>query len=265
MTESIPVGANSVVSISRTKFGSTGTTVVVGATVVVVVVVVVAAIVVTVGAIVVAGEHGSVTDGANTKPPSNTKGATTTDIRPAEARTQRVTITPAINMNKPAATTKVEPPVTGKRHTSTANITNRPKHVNDIIEATATDAYPHRTNLDDERFMLYRAVLVMPKFQPLTTCIPTSYQLRTVMPPTPSDRFYIRHRMTASGHRWTPCGHRRTPKGHRPHQKDTNFGGIGHTTTHHDESSSEHNTMSDDDSGIRRNATLEATLGIEPR
>ena len=139
--------------------------------------------------------------------PSNTKGATTTDIRPAEARTQRVTITPAINMNRPAATTKVEPPVTGKRHTSTANITNRPKHVNDIIRVKMTYAYPHPTNLDDERFMLYRAVLVMPKFQPLTTCIPTSYQLRTVMPPTPSDRFYVRHRMTASGHRWTPCGH----------------------------------------------------------
>ena len=103
---------------------------VVGATVVVVVVaaivVTVGAIVVTVGAIVVAGEHGSVTDGANTKPPSNTKGATTTDIRPAEARTQRVTITPAINMNKPAATTKVEPPVAGKRHTSTANIEKAP-------------------------------------------------------------------------------------------------------------------------------------------
>jgi hypothetical protein len=102
------------VSISRTKFGLTGTTVVVGATVV------------ASATVVVEGEHGSVTDGANTKPPSNTNGATTTDIRPAEARTQRVTITPAINMNKPAATTNVEPPVAGKRHTSTANIEKAP-------------------------------------------------------------------------------------------------------------------------------------------
>jgi hypothetical protein len=57
------------------------------ATIVVVVVATVVVVVATgvvVGATVVVGEHGSVTDGANTKPPSNTKGATTTDIRPAD-------------------------------------------------------------------------------------------------------------------------------------------------------------------------------------
>jgi hypothetical protein len=100
--------------------------VVVAATVVVVVaatVVVGVARVVVVAATVVVGAHGSVADGTNTKPPNNTNGATTTDIRPAEARTQRVTITPAINKNKPATTTNIELPVSGNRHTSTANIT----------------------------------------------------------------------------------------------------------------------------------------------
>jgi len=115
------------------------------------------------------------------------------------------------------------------------------------------------------RFMLCRAVLDMRKFQPLTTCIHTSYQLPTVMPPTPSDKFYTCHRMTASGHRWTSCGHRRTPKGHQPHQKDTNFGETTHTTTEPDGQSSDSNPMSDDDSGITENAPLEATLGIEGR
>ena len=62
---------------------------------------------------------------------------------------------------------------------------------------------------------------------------------------------------------WTPKDTKGTPTTPKGHQKDTNFGETTHTTTHHDESSSEHNTMSDDDSGIRRNATLEATLGIE--
>ena len=113
VTEPISTGDNPVFSISRTKFWSTGTTVVVGATVVV-------------DTTVVVGPQGSVTDGANTKPPSNTNGVTTTDIRPAEARTQRVTITPATNKNKPATTTNVEPPVAGKRHTSTANIPKIP-------------------------------------------------------------------------------------------------------------------------------------------
>ena len=100
--------------------------VVVVAGVVVVVATGVVIVVVATGVVVVAGAHGSITDGAKTKPPNNTNGATTTDIRPAEARTQRVTIKPAINKNKPATTTKIEPPVSGKRHTSTANITNSP-------------------------------------------------------------------------------------------------------------------------------------------
>ena len=66
------------------------------------------------GIVVDAGEHGSVNDGANTKPPNNTNDATTTDNRPAEVRTHRVTITPAINKNKPATTPNVELPTSGK-------------------------------------------------------------------------------------------------------------------------------------------------------
>jgi hypothetical protein len=73
------------------------------------------------GTVVVAGEHGSVNDGTNAKPPNNTNDATTTDNRPAEVRTHRVTITPAINKNKPATTTNVELPTSGKKHTPTAN------------------------------------------------------------------------------------------------------------------------------------------------
>ena len=87
--------------------------VVVGATVVVVVVGA-TVVVVVVGATVVGDTHGSVPVGGKTKPPNNSNGANTTDIRPADARTQRFTITPAINMNKPATNTNVEPPVAGK-------------------------------------------------------------------------------------------------------------------------------------------------------
>ena len=71
-------------------------------------------VVVTDGTVVVAGEHGSVNDGANTKPPNNINEATTTDNRPVEVRAHRVTITPAINKNKPATTTNVELPTSGK-------------------------------------------------------------------------------------------------------------------------------------------------------
>jgi hypothetical protein len=66
------------------------------------------------GTVVVAGEHGSVNNGTNAKPPNNANDATTTDNRPAEVRTHRVTITPAINKNKPATTTNVELPTSGK-------------------------------------------------------------------------------------------------------------------------------------------------------
>jgi len=71
-------------------------------------------VVVTDGTVVVAGEHGSVNNGTNAKPPNNANDATTTDNRPAEVRTHRVTITPAINKNKPATTTNVELPTSGK-------------------------------------------------------------------------------------------------------------------------------------------------------
>jgi len=71
-------------------------------------------VVVTDGTVVVAGEHGSVNNGTNAKPPNNTNDATTTDNRPVEVRTHRVTITPAINKNKPATTTNDELPTSGK-------------------------------------------------------------------------------------------------------------------------------------------------------
>ena len=71
-------------------------------------------VVVTDGTAVVAGEHGSVNNGTNAKPPNNTNDATTTDNRPAEVRTHRVTITPAINKNKPATTPNDELPTSGK-------------------------------------------------------------------------------------------------------------------------------------------------------
>jgi hypothetical protein len=71
-------------------------------------------VVVTDGTVVVAGEHGSVNNGTNAKPPNNTNDATTTDNRPVEVRTHRVTITPAINKNKPATTPNDELPTSGK-------------------------------------------------------------------------------------------------------------------------------------------------------
>ena len=66
------------------------------------------------GIVVDAGEHGSVNDGTNAKPPNNTNDATTTDNRPVEVRTHRLTITPAINKNTPATTPNDELPTSGK-------------------------------------------------------------------------------------------------------------------------------------------------------
>jgi hypothetical protein len=66
------------------------------------------------GIVVDAGEHGSVNDGTNAKPPNNTNDATTTDNRPVEVRTHRLTITPAINKNTPATTKNDELPTSGK-------------------------------------------------------------------------------------------------------------------------------------------------------
>jgi hypothetical protein len=71
-------------------------------------------VVVTDGTVVVAGEHGSVNNGTNAKPPNNTNDATTTDNRPVEVRTHRLTITPATNKNTPATTTNDELPTSGK-------------------------------------------------------------------------------------------------------------------------------------------------------
>ena len=104
--------------------------------VVVVDVVVVAATVVVDGATVVVadatvvvadGTHGSSICGTKTKPPNSTNGATTTDIRLTDERTQRAAITPATNKDKPTKTKPVVPPVAGNEQTPTANITNRPR------------------------------------------------------------------------------------------------------------------------------------------
>ena len=101
-----------------------------------VVVVVVAATVVVDGATVVVadatvvvadGAHGSSICGTKTKPPNSTNGATTTDIRLTDERTQRATITPATNKDKPTKTKPVVLPVAGNEQTPTANITNRPR------------------------------------------------------------------------------------------------------------------------------------------
>ena len=105
--------------------------VVVAATVVVdgaTVVVADATVVVADATVVVAdGAHGSSICGTKTKPPNSTNGATTTDIRLTDERTQRATITPATNKDKPTKTKPVVPPVAGNEQTPTANITDRPR------------------------------------------------------------------------------------------------------------------------------------------
>jgi hypothetical protein len=55
--------------------------------------------------------------------PKRSNGTTaTTDIRPAEARIHRATMTPRTNRKAAATATPVAPPVTGNEHTSIANI-----------------------------------------------------------------------------------------------------------------------------------------------
>jgi hypothetical protein len=77
------------------------------------------------GTVVVIGgdTHGSMTEGVKAKPPSNTSGATTIDSRPDDSRTHLATITPNTNKKRPATKTKAEPPVVGRRHTSSADTT----------------------------------------------------------------------------------------------------------------------------------------------
>jgi hypothetical protein len=77
-------------------------------------------VVVTDGTVVVAGEQVSVNNGTSAKPPNITNVDTTTENRPFEVRTHRLTITPAINKNTPATTTNDELPTSGKKHTPTA-------------------------------------------------------------------------------------------------------------------------------------------------
>jgi hypothetical protein len=106
------VNATPTTDVDGTDVDVDGTVVVVDGTVVVVdgTVVVVDRTIVVVGV----DTHGSMNEGAKAKPPRNTNGAATTDSRPAEVRTQRVTITPAINKNTPATTTNDELPTSGK-------------------------------------------------------------------------------------------------------------------------------------------------------
>jgi hypothetical protein len=113
----VVVADGTVVVADGTVVVTDGTVVVTDGTVVVTdgtVVVTDGTVVVTDGTVVVAGEHGSVNNGTNAKPPNNTNDATTTDNRPVEVRTHRVTITPAINKNKPATTPNDELPTSGK-------------------------------------------------------------------------------------------------------------------------------------------------------
>jgi hypothetical protein len=106
--------------ICKTRFGSTGTSVVVvvGATVVVGAV--------TSGTVVVTVELSQEVEDACVVAapiPKRSSGTTATiDTRPAEARTHRATTTPRTNRKAAATATPVAPPVTGNEHTSTANM-----------------------------------------------------------------------------------------------------------------------------------------------
>jgi hypothetical protein len=117
-TGGLTTRGNNDVSICKTRFGSTGTSVVV--------VVTSGTVVVTDGTVVVTVELSQeVDDGCvDAAPiPKRSNGITaTTDIRPAEARTHRATTTPRTNRKAAATATPVAPPVTGNEHTSTANM-----------------------------------------------------------------------------------------------------------------------------------------------
>jgi hypothetical protein len=119
-TGGLTTRGNNDVSICKTRFGSTGTTVVVvvGATVVVGAV--------TSGTVVVTVELSQEVEDACVVAapiPKRSSGTTATiDTRPAEARTHRATTTPRTNRKAAATATPVAPPVTGNEHTSTANM-----------------------------------------------------------------------------------------------------------------------------------------------
>ena len=125
-----------------------GATVVVGADVVVGVdVVVVATLVVVfgevVGALVVvfAAVMVSVHElgtAAVVSPPNNNNGATTIDNRVDERRTQRAIHTPDAMVNKPITMRSVDKPVSGKLHTSTANIGTLPEESPAILDELLT-------------------------------------------------------------------------------------------------------------------------------
>jgi hypothetical protein len=133
LTGGLTTRGNNDVSISKIRFWFNGAkvveVVVTSGTVVVTsgtVVVTPGTVVVTCGTVVVTVELlQEVDDGCvDAAPmPKRSNGTTATiDIRPAEARTHRATMTPRTNRKAAATATPVAPPVTGNEHTSTANI-----------------------------------------------------------------------------------------------------------------------------------------------
>jgi hypothetical protein len=118
-TGGLTTRGNNDVSISKIRFWFNGAKVVE-------VVVTPGTVVVTSGTVVVTVELlQEVDDGCvDAAPmPKRSNGTTATiDIRPAEARTHRATMTPRTNRKAAATATPVAPPVTGNEHTSTANI-----------------------------------------------------------------------------------------------------------------------------------------------
>ena len=99
-----------------------GATVVVGADVVVVAtLVVVFGEVVGALVVVVVSTH-ELGAAAAVSPPNIKNGATTIDNRPDDRRTQRVMKTPTTSVKRPITMRSVDKPVSGKLHTSIANI-----------------------------------------------------------------------------------------------------------------------------------------------
>jgi hypothetical protein len=125
-TGGLTTRGNNDVSISKIRFWFNGAKVVEVVVTPGTVVVTPGTVVVTCGTVVVTVELlQEVDDGCvDAAPmPKRSNGTTATiDIRPAEARTHRATMTPRTNRKAAATATPVAPPVTGNEHTSTANI-----------------------------------------------------------------------------------------------------------------------------------------------
>jgi len=79
------------------------------------------------GASVARFKQSSAAEGTKKSPTNSAKGTMDTDSRPADDRTQRATITPPTNTNKPTRIKPVVPPVEGNGQTSRAEITKHPR------------------------------------------------------------------------------------------------------------------------------------------